>query len=358
MANLMKRYHPPGTPPGTLTRRDRHKPVPPRIMLIDYDAAELNEVEDATPAQCAQSRERPSTITWVHVSGHPEVAQLQELGTTLGLHALALEDVLNTGQRPKTERFDDQLFVIASLPIATSNTIRTEQVSVFLTDGLVVSFHEGAQDAFEPVRKRLRDNAGWLRSHKADGLLYALLDLVIDHGFPVLEQLGEQIDALEGDILRAAERQSLKTLHRLKRSLLTLRRMLWPQREVINGLLAEGQGLVSEVTKLYLRDCYDHTIQIMELIETYRDMTASMLDIYLSSVSNRLNATMRVLTVIATVFIPPTFLASVYGMNFDRNSGPWSMPELGWSYGYPALWALMLTTMLGMLVFFKRRNWF
>jgi magnesium transporter len=359
MDKLMKRYHPPGTPPGTLIRRrERRKPAPPRILLVDYDAAQLNQVEDPTPAQYAQARERLSTVTWVHVAGHPDVEHLQQLGTALGLHALALEDVLNTGQRPKTERFDGQLFVIASLPVTEGNAVRTEQVSLFLADRLVVSFHEGAGEIFEPVRQRLRDGVGWLRDRKADALLYALIDLVIDHGFPVLEQLGEQIDALETEILRAADRQSLRTLHRMKRALLTLRRMLWPQREVLNGLLAEHQGLVGEGTKVYLRDCYDHTMQIMDLIETYRDMTASLLDIYLSSVSVRLNETMRVLTVIATIFIPPTFLASVYGMNFDRNAGPWNMPELAWAYGYPALWVAMLLTMLGMLAYFKRKKWF
>jgi len=357
MAKLMKHYHPPGTPPGTLARRERHKLAAPRIALVSYDEARLEEIADATPAQCAQYRERPAT-TWVHVSGRPEIEQLRELGRVLGLHALALEDVVNTGQRPKTEWFDDQLFVIASLPVAAGSAILTEQISLFLADGLVVSFHEGASDAFEPVRRRLHEGIGWLRGRKADALLYALLDLVVDHGFPVLEQLGEHIEDLESDILRAAGGRSLNALHHVKRGLLTLRRMLWPQREVLNSLLIESRGLIAESTKLYLRDCYDHTIQIMDLIETYRETTASLLEVYLSSVSNRLNETMRVLTVIATIFIPPTFLASVYGMNFDRNAGAWSMPELGWAYGYPALWSLMLITVLGMLFHFKRRKWF
>lgn len=357
MAKLMKRYHPPGTPPGTLVRRERHKLEPPRIALVNYDEARLDEIEDATPAQCAQYRERPSA-TWVHVFGHPEDEQLRELGKLLGLHTLALEDVLNTGQRPKAERFDRQIFVIASLPIAAGGAIITEQISLFLLDNMVVSFHEGASDTFEPVRKRLREGASWLRRRKADALLYTLLDLVVDHGFPVLEQLGEQIESLESDILRATDRRGLNALHRMKHALLTLRRMLWPQREVLNSLLAEGEGLIAEQTKLYLRDCYDHTIQIMDLIEAYRDITASMLDIYLSSVSNRLNETMRVLTVIATIFIPPTFLASVYGMNFDRNAGPWNMPELGWAYGYPVVWLVMLVAAFGMLIYFKGRRWF
>jgi magnesium transporter len=357
MANMMKRYHPPGTPPGTLTRRDRHRPAAPRTLLLDYDADRLDEIGEATPAQCAEARDRPST-TWIHVSGHPEVEQLRELGTALGLHPLALEDVLNTGQRPKCERFDDQLFVIVSLPVAAGGSLLTEQVSLFLAKDLLVSFHEGTSDAFDPVRKRLRDSVGNLRTRGADALLYALLDLVIDHGFPVLEQLGEQIESLEADILRTAARENLRTLHRLKRGLLTLRRMLWPQREVLNALLSEQQTLISAPTKIYLRDCYDHTIQIMDLLETYRDMTASMLDVYLSSVSNRLNETMRVLTVISTIFIPPTFLASVYGMNFDRAAGPLNMPELGWRYGYPFALLVMTISVLVLLVYFKRKQWF
>jgi len=357
MAKLMKSYHPPGTPPGTLARRERHKLEAPRIALVSFDERHYDEIEDATPAQCAQFRDRPST-TWVHLFGRPEADQLRELGKALGLHALALEDVLNTGQRPKTERFDGQIFVIASLPVAAGNTIITEQVSLFLAGNTVVSFHEGVADAFEAVRRRLREGVSWLRGRGADALLYALLDLVVDHGFPVLEQLGEQIEELETSILRAADRQSLNTLQRLKRSLLTLRRMLWPQREVLNSLLVGGEGLIADSTKVYLRDCYDHTIQVMDLIESYRDMTASMLDIYLSSVSNRLNETMRVLTVIATIFIPPTFFASVYGMNFDRSASPWNMPELAWAYGYPAVWSVMLITMIGMLVYFRRKKWF
>jgi magnesium transporter len=357
MADLIKRYHPPGTPPGTLIKRARRKPVPPRIAVIDYDETHFEEIAEATPAQCEHYLTSPTT-TWVHVSGHPEVEQLHELGRRLHLHPLALEDVVNTGQRPKTETFDGQLFVVVSLPVALGKTMRTEQISLFLADNFVVSFYEGEQDPFEPVRQRLRNGVGWLRARKADALLYALLDLVIDHGFPVLEALGEQVERLEDSILRSADRQSLNALHQIKRELLTLRRMLWPQREVLNGLMAEGHGLIAESTKIYLRDCYDHTIQIMDLIETYRDMSASMLDIYLSSVSNRLNETMRVLTVIATVFIPPTFLASIYGMNFDRSASPWSMPELGWHYGYPLVWLVMLATMIGMVFYFKSKGWF
>ena len=294
----------------------------------------------------------------MHVSGVVEVDQLRELGAALGLHALALEDVHNTGQRPKVDAYDGQLFVVAALPEATDRTIRTEQISLFLKDGLVVSFYEGRLDPFDAVRKRLREDTSWLRNRRGDALLYALLDIVIDHGFPVLESMGEQIEALESEILRRPDQRDLDALHRIKRKLLTLRRMLWPQREVLNGLMTESRGLVTEPTKIYLRDCYDHTIQIMDLIETYRDMTANMLDVYLSSLSNRTNETMRVLTVIATLFIPPTFLASIYGMNFDRAAGKWNMPELGWPYGYPLLWLVMLAIMGGLLIYFKRKKWF
>ncbi|MDX1487673.1 MAG: CorA family divalent cation transporter, partial [Acidiferrobacterales bacterium] len=255
MADLIKRYHPPGTPPGTLIKRERRKPVPPRIAVVDYDETHLEEIPEATPEQCERYLARPTT-TWIHVSGHPEVEQLDELGRRLHLHPLALEDVVNTGQRPKTETFDGQLFVVVSLPITRGKTVRTEQVSLFLAGNFIVSFYEGEQDPFEPVRQRLRDGVGWLRARKADAMLYALLDLVIDHGFPVLEPLGEQIEKLEDTILRSADRRCLRALHQIKRELLTLRRMLWPQREVLNGLLAESHGLITDSTKVYLRDCY------------------------------------------------------------------------------------------------------
>jgi magnesium transporter len=357
MTRFLKRYHPPGTPPGTLVAHERATPVPAHTSMIDYDEHNWHEIVDIVPNECKSYLDKP-TVTWIHVQGHVEPELMQQFGELLNLHALVMEDVLNGGQLPKTESYDEQLFVIMSLPVLLDRTVSIEQLSVVAAENYVISFYAGAQDPFEPLRKRLRNGHGRIRQRGAGYLLYALLDLAIDHGFPVLEKLGEQIEVLEDIILRIADKNSLNALHHVKRELLVLRRMLWPQREVINGLMISEHKLIADTTKHYLRDCYDHTIQIMELIETYREMVASMHDIYLSSVSNRINETMRVLTVIATLFIPPTFLASIYGMNFDRNVSRWNMPELGWPFGYLLLWLVMIVMIVLMLAYFRRKKWF
>ena len=357
MAYFTKRYHTPGTPPGTLIESlvtDATTPL--RIRLMDYSADEFTLLDDVKANECRPYLQRDS-VTWVHVQGQPTEAALRELGEAFNLHSLALEDVLNTGQRPKVEPFDNQLFIIMSLPLMKADLVEVQQVSIFLSDTFLVSFCEGDFTPFQPIVKRLQDNGSRLRSKGADFLLYSLLDVVIDQGFPVLENFGLQLEEVEEQILEAASRDTLEKIHILKREMILLRRMLWPQREVINQLLRDDHSMVREGTLVYLRDCYDHTIQVMDLLETYRDMTASMLDIYLSSVSNRMNEIMRVLTVIATIFIPLTFIVGVYGMNFDRASR-WNMPELGWSYGYPLVWGAMIIVAGLMLAFFRRRGWF
>ena len=351
MAYFTKRYHPPGTSPGTLTAHEAPVTHPLKLRLIEYNATLLNEREDIPPLECKAYLER-ETLTWIHAHGSASPELLNELGEIFGLHPLALEDVLNTGQRPKLEHYDHQLFAIMSLPVWRDEVLHTEQVSLFLGENYLISFYNGDHDPFDPVRKRLRGKGGRLRGRGADYLFYALLDVIIDQGFPVLEDLGEWIEDLEDQLLGAPSREILAQIHELKRDLLLLRRMLWPQRELVNQLLREDQSLIQEGTRPYLRDCYDHTIQIMDLFETYRDMTAGMMDVYLSSVSNRLNEVMRVLTVIATIFIPPTFLVGVYGMNFIN------MPELHWRYGYLGSWSIIVAMIGGMLLYFKRKRWF
>lgn len=351
MAYFTKRYHPPGTAPGTLTADEALATSPLKLRLVEYDATLLNERDEISPLECKAYLER-NTITWIHAYGYAPPELLKELGEIFGLHPLALEDVLNTGQRPKLEQYDQQLFAIMSLPAWNNKELSTEQVSLFFGKNYLISFYNGSDDPFEPVRKRLRSNGGRLRSRGADFLFYTLLDVIIDQGFPVLEDLGEWIEDLEDELLDAPSRDVLSQIHELKRDLLLLRRMLWPQREVINQLLREDHSLINESTRPYLRDCYDHTVQIMDLFETYRDMAAGMLDVYLSSTSNRLNEVMRVLTVIATIFIPPTFLVGVYGMNFI------DMPELHWRYGYLGAWLIIIAMIGGMLLYFKRKKWF
>lgn len=356
MAYFTKRYHPPGTAPGTLVARGTPTHAL-RLRLLEFTADGVIEEEDVSPSACKTALES-ETITWIDVHGTATPEVLQKLGEGFGLHSLALEDVLNTGQRPKLEAYDEQLFVIMSLPMWNDDLLVSEQVSLFLGKRYLISFHNGDDDPFEPVRKRLRGAGGKMRFQSADYLLYALLDLIVDQGFPILEDLGEEIEALEEALLNKPSKKSLTEIHTLKRNLLLLRRMLWPQREVLNQLLRDNEALILDATKPYLRDCYDHTVQIMDLFETYREMTSSMLDIYLSSASQRLNEIMRVLTIITTLFIPPTFLVGVYGMNFGDPNNPWAMPELFLRYGYPAVWLVILTMIGGMLLLFKRRGWF
>ncbi len=356
MPFFTKRYHAPGTPPGTFTEARPADAAPVRLRLVDYTPEDIAILEDFPVAEGAAFLERAS-VTWLHAQGHPTSSQLRELSELFRLHPLAMEDVQNSGQRPKVEPFEDQLFVVMNLPSMEDGAVVVHQVSFFLGDSLLVSFCGSGPDPFAPVLKRLGEKGTRLRARGADYLLYTLLDIVIDEGFPVLEAFGFQLEEVEEEILTTAGRETLEVVHFVKRELILLRRMLWPQREVINSMLRDRHPLIREDTTLYLRDCYDHTIQIMDLMETYRDMTASMLEIYLSSVSNRMNEGMRVLTVVGTIFIPPTFLASLYGMNFDRGSR-WNMPELGWPFGYLTVLGIMIAATIGMLVFFKRRNWF
>jgi magnesium transporter len=358
MSYFTKQYHSPGTPPGTLTERVLPRLGELKISLIDYSDADFIEKQLTSAEECQPYLQQP-TSTWIHIQGQPTPETLQELAQFFALHPLALEDILNSGQRPKMENYENQLFVITSLPALLEYNVISEQISMFLGKGFLISFHAGLSDPFEPVRKRLRNHSGKIRSRGVDYLLYGLLDVIIDEGFPVLEKFGELVEDLEDELLENPDKDTLRKLHAIKRELLFLRRMLWPQRELVNQLIRDVGDLLTEETAIYLRDCYDHTIQIMDLLETYRDITASMLDVYLSSISYRLNDVMRVLTVIATIFIPLTFIVGVYGMNFSINSqSPWAMPELRWYYGYPLLWLLILLVSGGMILFFRRKGWF
>ncbi|MDH3276207.1 MAG: magnesium/cobalt transporter CorA [Gammaproteobacteria bacterium] len=357
MALFNKQYHPAGTSPGTLTKARSADAAPLRIRLIDYDANEVSILDDTSAANCEPYLQR-DTVTWVHVQGRPTEAALRELGASFNLHSLALEDVLNIGQRPKVEPFPDQLFVVVSLATIVDDYVEVHQVSLFVGNNYVISFCEADFTPFEPIVKRLQAVGGRMRTRGADYLMYGLLDAIIDWGFPLLETIGLQLEELEEQVLESADRESLAQIHLMRRELILLRRNLWPQREVINSLLRDDSALIQKDTQLYLRDCYDHTIQIIDLLETYRDMAGSLLEIYLSSVSNRMNDVMRVLTVIATIFIPLTFIVGVYGMNFDRGAGPLSMPELGQPLGYLFVWIVMIAIAIGMVVFFRSRKWF
>jgi magnesium transporter len=359
MGPFAKSRHPPSGRPSNVPSgphgEEHQRPL--TISLVDYSEGQVTERSNITAQACAEFLHTP-TITWIHIQGEFKPDVLRALGATFSLHALALEDVITSGHRPKAEVYDGQLFVILSRPVWRDQGVVMEQVSIFYGEDLIISFYDGADpDPFQSVRKRLRQYNGWLRNRKSDYLFYDLIDVVIDAGFPLLEELGDRIENLEDALLDNPAKETLSELHQLKRDLLMLRRMIWPHREVVNDLMRGEFPLIQESTKFYLRDCYDHIVHIIELLEAYRDMTSSMLDVYLSSVSQRLNENMRLLTVIATVFMPLTFIAGVYGMNFDRAAGPWNMPELGWPYGYPLVLLVMFAVAVAMLIYFKRKKW-
>src|SRR5690606_15045811 len=350
----IKVYHPPGTAPGTLVTAEPSGTL--SIRLIDYTTHEVvgRMLDDA--AECRPYLARDSR-TWIQVNGRPDADTLRALGAHFGLHELALEDVINLGQRPKVEIDEDQVFMILALPGYRDGVLELTQVSLFAGEGYVVSFCPLEEDPFEPIRKRLRASVNRLRTRGADYLLYALIDFVVDAAFPLIDEISERIEAIEDDLLENPDAETLAEIHAVRRDLLLLRRGLWPQRDAIHMLIREGSELIEERTQPYLRDCHDHSVQIMDLLESFRDMSSSLLDVYLSSISQRTNDIMRVLTLIATIFIPLTFIVGLYGMNFQHPTSPWAMPELHWYYGYPFVWAVMLTVVGGMLWYFKRKGW-
>lgn len=356
MSYFTKQYHAPGTAPGTLVEPEEGL-APLSIQLLDYGPEHVEEHRLAAASECTPFLKRDSR-TWIQVNGPVDPATLRHLGELFDLHDLALEDVLNRGQRPKLDIYDDQLFMTLALPVYADGTLETAQISVFMGSNYLIAFSPLEEDLFEPVRKRMRaPNNKRFASREIDYLLYALMDLVIDAGFPVLEAFGDQLERLEEELLSRPGKHTLAELHGLKRELMMMRRSLWPQREMVGSLLRMDETLIHGDTFVYLRDCHDHSVQIIDLLESFRDMAGGMLDIYLSTVANRTNENMRVLTMIATIFIPLTFIVGIYGMNFEHPHSPWAMPELGWYYGYPMVWGLMILVTAGLLWFFKRRHW-
>lgn len=340
-----------GLPPGTLIYTGDQQSGPVTITLIDYDEQHLQERRVDTVEECLSFRDAP-TVTWVNVDGIHRVEVVEKLGTHVDLHPLVMEDILNVGQRPKMEDFDEYLFLIFKMLYhSQEGDLQIEQVSLVLGPTWVLSFQERAGDTFDPVRERIRSGKGKIRKMGPDYLIYALIDTVVDNYFTILERIGEQVEDIEEGLVANPGPDALQAIHRLKRQLIFLRKSVWPLREVVLGLERLETPLIDEKTEVYLRDVYDHTIQVIDTIETYRDMVSGMLDIYLSSVSNRMNEVMKVLTIIATIFIPLTFIAGVYGMNFEY------MPELGWRPGYFLVWVVMATVALLMAAYFRRKRW-
>jgi magnesium transporter len=351
------RFTRPGTAPGDLSHPPELEHVPATLYLLDYDAQEFTESADCSLDE-ARAYFESSRNTWLHVQGTPTEEMLRSVAEAYQLHPLALEDVLHTGQRAKSEAYRQQIFTIVSVPELSGERIEAAQLSLFLGDTWVVSFYSGRRDPFEAVKNRARQAESRIRWSGIDFLFYALLDTAVDNSFPTMESLGERVEALELTVFDDPSREALDEIHQVKRELVLLRRMLWPQRDMLNSLIREDHRQIDEHTKLYLRDCYDHSVHALDLVESYREMASSLLEIYLSSVSNRMNDVMKVLTVIATVFIPLSFITGIYGMNFDRAVSPWNMPELGMRFGYPLLLLFMLVVVAGMLIYFRRNRWF
>jgi magnesium transporter len=361
---FMKRHGPPGSPPATLSPHlvdgQRRKPA---IQIIQYDKDQLVE-RDITDVAELTGHFDNRKITWINIDGLGDVEALTILGEKFNLHPLALEDVLNTGQRPKVESASNYVFVVAQMVYQNkASTICGEQVSLFFGKNFLITVQEeGEYDVFEPVRVRLRAGRGAIRRAKADYLAYALLDSIIDHYYPVLEEIGGAIEELEDDLLEKPSREMVLTLHEYKRSLTQMRRFIWPLRDVINGLLHDPSGFVTSPTKIYLRDCYDHTVQLMDLVESYKELTSGLMELYHSSVGLRTNEVMRVLTVITSIFIPLTFIVGVYGMNFAPVSPtgeklPLNMPELYQPYGYIGLMIVMAIIAVVQLLIFRKMKW-
>ena len=355
MQNLIKkRSKKAGLPPGSLIHIGEKRIEKTKITLFDYDELHFQEKEIRKVDECLEFKTKP-TITWINVEGIHEIDILEKLGNYYEIHSLALEDILNTDQRPKTDDFDGNIFIVLKMLSYNdkSKEVITEQVSFILGSSFLISFQEGIEgDVFNPVRERLRTNKGRIRKSGADYLTYSLLDAIVDNYFIVLEKLGEKIEFLQEELIKNLTPKTLHEIHELKRELIFLRKSIWPLREVISALQRQESILIKDTTRIYLRDVYDHAIQVMDSIETFREMISAMIEIYLSNLNNRINSVMKVLTVIATIFMPPTFIVGIYGMNFKY------MPELDWKYGYPTVLLLMLFIAVTMLVIFKKKKWF
>jgi magnesium transporter len=341
-----------GLPPGTLVHVGDRKVESVRVTYLDYDENNVEEKQVSAIEECFPFKTTP-TATWINIDGLHDIELMEKLGKEFDLHPLILEDVLNTGQRPKFEDFGKNVFIVLKMLGYSEElqAVESEQVSLIFGANFVISFQERIGDVFEPIRERIRNNKGRIRKMKADYLAYALVDSVVDSYFKILERFAERIESMEEELVSDPTEKIPQQIHAMKREAILLRKSVWPLREAISGLQRSESDLIGEVTSVYLRDVHDHTIQIIDTIESFRDMVSGMLDIYLSSISNKMNSIMKVLTIIATMFIPLTFVAGVYGMNFQF------MPELKWKYGYAAVWAVMLTLAVVMVIYFRRKKW-
>ncbi len=331
--------------------------VPPRLILLDYTWERVDRVVEPTLKQCAETITSES-ITWLDIQGLGDADLLKRLAEVYQLHPLALEDIVNVPQRPKFEEYEQHYLLVCRMVVPLPDGFRSEQVSIVLGPRYVLTFQESPEyDCFNGVRDRIRNNKGVIRQLGSDYLAYALLDALIDSLFPTLESYDDRLEDLEEEATHQPTRETLGGIYSTKRELLALRRAISPQRESINRLLREGTRLISSDVHTYIRDCYDQIVQALELVELYRELASGLVELYLSSVNNRLNEVVKVLTIVSTIFIPLTFIVGVYGMNFNPERSPWNMPELEWDYGYPVVWLVMLSITGILLFLFWRWGW-
>ncbi|MDZ4859610.1 MAG: magnesium/cobalt transporter CorA [Candidatus Hydrogenedentes bacterium] len=344
----IRRRMPPGTLPGTISiDPDAPKPL---ITVMAFGPAGMVEKQIVEPHEVA-ALIQDWPVVWVNIDGLGDKDVIQQFGTMFELHRLALEDVVNVHQRPKVEDYDDSLFFVARM-VYQNQSIETEQLSMFIGEQFVLTFQERpGGDCFSPVRDRIRKGAGRIRVNGAGFLAYCLIDALVDAYFPIIELFGDGLETLEDEVLESPTRSTVTKIHKARRDLLLLRRAIWPLREAINSILRDQCAIFTADTRVYFRDCYDHTIQILDLVEAYRELVSDLMDVYLSSISTKLNEVMRVLTVVSTIFMPMTFVASIYGMNFTY------MPELGWYGGYPLALGVMAAIFIGQLVYFWKKGW-
>ena len=350
-----------GKPPGTLIFVGDQKIERQEINLIEYNETEFNEMKDTKfdYMKGKLSLETDNLTNWIDIIGLHGVENVEKVGSLFELHPLTLEDILNTDQRPKLEEYPNYIYIVIKLISYDTDIsqVVVEQMSLVLGKGYLITFQEQKTRTFIELKERIRNKKGKITSYGPDYLAYSIIDVIVDNYFTVLEKLGEDIEDLEEELVINPKSDTIQSIHQFKREMIALRKSVWPLREVITRLMREDSNFVDQRTDLYLRDVYDHTIQVIDTIETYRDLLSGMLDIYLSSMSNRMNEIMKLLTLIGTIFIPLSFITGLYGMNFSHDASPLNMPELYWPFGYVYVWIVMLSVVFTMLFYFRRKKW-
>ncbi|MBU3949064.1 MAG: magnesium/cobalt transporter CorA [Proteobacteria bacterium] len=353
ISKLLPKTSKPASAPGTVTYIGKKQELPVKLHMIDYNETDFTEKNLESLVECLPFKDN-HTVTWLNYTGVHDIQNINEVGEIFQIHPLVLSDIANTTQRPKVEEYDNYIFTVIKMCYFKENTgeVYMEQVSLLIGKDYVISFQENDIDVLEGLRERIRNGKGCrVRRLGSDYLLYCIIDAIVDNYFSVLENIGGQIELLEKELMLNATQELLAKIYGLKQELVYLRKSIWPMREVVSTIQRSEHDLVNEGTYVYMRDVYDHTIQVVETVETFRDMASGMLDLYLSTMSNKMNEIMKVLTLFAAIFIPLTFLAGIYGMNFEF------MPELKWRFSYPVWWFITISLVVGMIIYFKRKKW-